>query len=53
MVRNRSGRRHRFHDNHLKRWPPQVIAEIVVAMTLMGFGPWCFLQGIRKSMTGR
>jgi hypothetical protein len=42
-----------MNDNHLKRWPPQVIAEIVVAMTLMGFGPWCFLQGIRKSMTGR
>ncbi len=28
-----------MNDNHLKRWPPQVITEIVVAMTLMGFGP--------------
>ena len=42
-----------MNDNHMKGWPRQVITEIVVAMTLMGFGPWCLLQGIRKPMTGR
>ena len=42
-----------LNDNRLKRWPPQVITEIVVTMTLMGFGPWCLLHGIRKSWTGR
>ena len=39
-----------MNDNHLKRWSPRVITEIVVAMTPMGVGPWCLLQGIRKSM---
>jgi hypothetical protein len=42
-----------MNANHLKRWSPHVITEIVVSMTLMGFGPWCLLQGIRKSLTGR
>jgi hypothetical protein len=42
-----------MNDNHLKRWPPQVITEIVVTIILMSFGPWCLLQGIRKSSTGR
>src|SRR5262249_33791812 len=42
-----------MNDNHLRRWPPQVMTEIVVTMILMGFGPWCLLQGIRKSLTGR
>jgi hypothetical protein len=42
-----------MNDNHLKRWPPQVITEIVVTIILMSFGPWCLLQGIRKSLTGR
>ena len=42
-----------MNDNQLKRWPPQVITEIVVTIILMAFGPWCLLQGIRKSLTGR
>ena len=42
-----------MNDNHLKRWSPQVITEIVVTIILMGFGPWCLLQGIHKSLTGR
>jgi hypothetical protein len=41
-----------MNDNHLRRWPPQVVTEVVVAIVLMGVGPWCLLQGIRKSLTG-
>jgi hypothetical protein len=37
-----------IHVNHLKSWPPQVIVEMSIAMILMGFGPWCLLQGIRS-----
>jgi len=34
--------------NHLDGWPPSVIIEIGVAMTLMCIGPWCLLHGIRS-----
>ena len=30
-----------------------VLYVVSIALTLMGFGPWCLLQGIRMSLTGR
>lgn len=42
-----------MNANHLKCWPSQVIMEISIALILMGLGPWCVLQGIRTSSTGR
>jgi hypothetical protein len=34
--------------NHLNGWPFQVVLEISIAIMLIGFGPWCFLLGIRR-----
>ena len=38
-----------IHVNHLNTWPTPVIIEIGIAMLLMGFGPWCLLQGVRSA----
>jgi hypothetical protein len=42
-----------MNANHLRRWPSQVIIETGIAMILIGLGPWCLLQGVRTSSTGR
>ena len=36
--------------NHLNSWPSQVIIEISIAITMIGFGPWCLLYGFRATV---